>query len=40
MRSGGEGIHPLDREEALEWAERYLPAANVEEHFGDVIEDA
>lgn len=40
MTSGGEGIHPLDREEALEWAERYLDEAAVEEHFGDIIEDA
>lgn len=39
-RSGGSGIIPLDRSEAQEWAERYLPAAVVEEHFGDVIEDA
>lgn len=39
-RSGGSGIIPLDADEALEWAERYLPATSVEEHFADRIEDA
>lgn len=39
-RSGGSGVIPLDREEARLWAERFLPAEIVEEHFGDMIEDA
>jgi hypothetical protein len=37
--TGSEGIIPLSREEALEWAERYLPTKAVEEHFADMIED-
>lgn len=41
MRSGGEGIIVFDTPaEALAWAEQHLPAATVEEHFGDLIEDA
>ena len=37
---GGEKLIPMEREEALAWAERYLDADVVEEHFGDEIEDA
>jgi hypothetical protein len=40
MTSGSEGIHPLEGAEALEWAERFLTRDQIEEHFGDVIEDA
>jgi hypothetical protein len=39
-RTGGSGIIPLDREEALEWAEAHLTAEQVEGAFGDLIEDA
>ncbi|MDX9897029.1 MAG: hypothetical protein RBS34_16380 [Desulfofustis sp.] len=38
--SGGERIDPLTRKEALEWAEQYLDADEIEEHFGDDLEDA
>jgi hypothetical protein len=38
--SGGSGIHPMTREEALEWAEQELSTEAVEAHFADVIEDA
>lgn len=38
--TGGSGIIPLDREEALEWAERHLDTEVVERQFGDVIEEA
>jgi len=37
--SGGSGIHPMDKAEALEWAEQYLPTEDIEKHFGSVIED-
>lgn len=40
MRTGGEGIIALDREEALAWAEQHLDAETVEAHFSDDIEDA
>jgi hypothetical protein len=36
----GEAIVPMTREEALTWAEQHLSAEAVEEHFGDMIEDA
>lgn len=39
-RSGGSGIIPLDRDEALEWAERYLPSDVIEQHFAADIQDA
>jgi len=39
-RTGGEGIVPLDKDQALEWAERYLWTAEVEKHFGAVVQDA
>ena len=39
-RTGGSGIIPLDRDEALKWAERYLSQGVIEKHFADVIEDA
>ncbi len=38
--TGGSGIIPLEADDALEWAERYLTTAEVEEHFGNVVEDA
>jgi hypothetical protein len=38
--SGGERIIPLSKDEALAWAEQNLTFKEVEEHFGDVIEDA
>jgi hypothetical protein len=39
-RGGGSGIKPLSKDQALEWAERYLDAGTVEQWFGDDIEDA
>jgi hypothetical protein len=39
-RSGGTRLIPMTREEALEWAEQYLDADEIEEHFKDSIEDA
>lgn len=36
----GEGVIPLSRKEAFEWAQRHLDTYEVEEHFGDMIEDA
>ena len=38
--SGGEKIIPFSKSEALEWAERHLDPDDVDEHFGDMIEDA
>jgi hypothetical protein len=38
--SNGEGILPLNREDALRWAEQHLSPDDVEKFFGDVIEDA
>ena len=38
--SGGDGLFPLEREEALDWAERYLDPEIIDEFFGDMIEDA
>jgi len=40
MTSGGSKITPLTKEDAFEWAERYLSAEIVEEHFPDMIKDA
>jgi len=37
---GGTRLIPLTADEALEWAERYLSTDEVEEAFGDMIEDA
>jgi hypothetical protein len=37
---GGSAIIPLDKKEAMAWAERYLTPEIIEEHFGDLIEDA
>jgi len=37
MTSGGSKITPLTKEDAFEWAERYLSAEIVEEHFPDMI---
>ncbi len=39
-RSGGSGIIPMSKVEALEWAEKHLHANVVEKHFGDMIQDA
>lgn len=36
----GENIFPMTPAEALEWAEQHLTVDEVEEHFGDMIEDA
>ena len=36
----GEKIQPMDTEEALEWAEQYLDADCIEEHFSDLIKEA
>jgi len=37
---GGEDIMPMNREDALTWAERWLSTPETEKHFGDLIEDA
>jgi|SRR5580700_5512378 hypothetical protein len=39
-RCGGEGIQPMDREEALEWAEQHLSHDDIEEGLGEHLEDA
>ena len=36
----GSDLIPLTKEEALEFAEKYLDIDEVKEHFGDMIEDA
>lgn len=38
--SGGSGIIPLDKHDALEWAEDHLDQEDFEKHFADLIEDA
>ena len=38
--TGGEGIFPLTREEAFEWAEQNLDNEALEKYFQDLIEDA
>ena len=40
MTGGGEGIEPLSKTEALAWLERHGTAEQVEEYFGDMIEEA
>jgi hypothetical protein len=40
MSGGGERIIPMSREGALEWAEQYLDAEEIEKRFQDSIEDA
>ena len=40
MRGYGEGLFPMERTEALAWAEQYLTADEIEKHFGDNVEDA
>ena len=40
MSGGGDRLIPLSRDEALEWAERYLDESDIEKHFGDMIADA
>jgi len=40
MTSGGEGIEPLSKTEALAWLERHGDADLVEAYFGDMIEEA
>lgn len=37
---GGERIVPLTKEEAFEWAQEHLAPEDIEEHFGDLIEEA
>jgi len=37
--SWGEKLLPLERDEALDWAERYLDTEVIEEHFGDMIKE-
>lgn len=39
-RGWGEKLIPMSQEEALEWAEQYLTAEEIEEHFDDSIEEA
>jgi hypothetical protein len=36
----GSGIQPLNRDEALDWAQSHLATDIVERHFGDCITDA
>ena len=36
----GEKLRPMTKEEALEWAEQYLDAEDIEKHFADSIEEA
>jgi hypothetical protein len=36
----GEKLIPMTKEQALEWAEQYLDAETIEEHFSDDIQDA
>ena len=38
--SGGADLIPMDKSDALEWAEQHLEPEEVEEFFGDDIEDA
>jgi hypothetical protein len=38
--SGGSGIHPMTQAEALEWAEQYLSAEEIEAGFAADIVDA
>jgi len=38
--SGGERIDPMSKEQALEWAEQYLDADEIEAGFADAIQDA
>jgi hypothetical protein len=40
QRRGGEALIPMEKHEALAWAEKYLSAESIEEFFGDIIEDA
>jgi hypothetical protein len=40
MTTGGNGIIPLDEEDALEWAEQYLTHDEIEAAFGEKLEDA
>jgi len=40
MSGGGERLLEMSVEEALDWAERYLPTETIEEHFADLLEDA
>lgn len=37
---GGEKLIPMDRPEALQWAEEYLDSDAIEKHFSDDIQDA
>lgn len=37
---GGSDIIPMDKADALEWAEQHLDPEVIEEFFGDMIEDA
>lgn len=36
----GEAIRPITREQAQRWAEQHLTPEEVEQHFGDTVEDA
>jgi len=38
--TGGEGITPLTRQEAFEWAQEHLDPDEYEEYFRDLIEEA
>lgn len=40
--SGGEGVHPMTKQEAFEWSQQELAHKPdiIEAHFGDMIEDA
>ena len=38
--SGGSDLIPMSIDEALDWAEANLDPDDIEEHFGDTVEDA
>ena len=38
-RTGGRAIIPMDKEQALEWAERNLDSGLVEDEFSEIIEE-
>lgn len=38
--SGGEGITPMSKEDAFEFAQQYLSTSEIEEEFSDMIEEA
>jgi hypothetical protein len=39
-RCWGDGIKPLSKDQALEWAERHLDTPTIEKYFSNMIEEA